>query len=167
MVSPKKPRKHAVVTQGSGAAALITKAAVVTPPAPVPLLPPFFFTVTALNPYGESDYSNEVAFTNSLISTNGKLSVTAKSVTLGWDANDPADGVTNYKGYVGRTSGVYAPVVEQPSNLTIQVILYPPFPGGSNEIIQVTGSTNVSLTNPVAPMMLWKGTNLSIKVLRE
>jgi hypothetical protein len=130
------------------------------------VLPPrvWYFAATATDSDElESDYSNELVWTNS---------TRARGVTLTWDAS-VSPNITNYKVYWGRSSNTYTSTVSAGTNLTLSLRLTPV--SKTNRIVHVSfanaskawtathlsgpwaeiAATNVTLTNP-APSQLWR-----------
>jgi hypothetical protein len=135
-------------TKGDGARALLRGIKQPGMPAlPKLVAPPvrtFFYAATATGTNGmTSVYSNEVSSTN-------------LTVLLAW--NPSAGAISNYTVLRGTNSGAYLKSYPAGTNLILQV----PPPPPSNLVITVSGSTNFSLTNPPAPMMLFTGKNLTI-----
>lgn len=144
------------IASAQGAAMTDTKALV--PPAV------WYFAATATDSDElESDYSNELVWTNS---------TRARGVTLTWDAS-VSPNITNYKVYWGRSSNTYTSTVSAGTNLTLSLRLTPV--SKTNRIVHVSfanaskawtathlsgpwaeiAATNVTLTNP-APSQLWR-----------
>lgn len=136
-------------SQGDGAAALIKKRVVVSaapmPPLPAAIvIPPdtnyatFYFSATATDTNGlESDYSNEVVYTN-------RYSSYSETVALAWDRSPGTNVITKYSVYYGGASRTYTNVTKAGTNLTAIVRLAPEPP--TNFVLTVTatgGATNI------------------------
>lgn len=134
-----------------------------------PLIPPakpgtnvYYFAATAKSVDLESDYSDEVSYTNVLKS---------EFVTLAWDAN-PSTNVVGYRIYFGRSSGQYTNVTEAGTNLTCSVRILPPVL--SNVVITITSrnATNLQWTPKLGqPWTLlgatnWTATNPATRLWR-
>ena len=153
---------HGAPTQGAGASALLrgiraAKGPSVPKAVVVPGKPPavYYFACTAHDATGlESDFSNEVAFTNS-----GKRT----AVALAWDASAGTN-IAGYAVYRGRASSNYTNVTQVGNftNATIQLVASQP----TNVVVTVSGlSTNWTATNPPG-MRLWKGRGMTISMRR-
>ena len=157
--------KKTTVTQGDGATLLVAKAAVAPPLVWRPLMPPYYFAVTAINKDGlESDYSNEITFTNQVAISNKIPVVRYKTVNLAWDASTSA---TSYRVYRGDSKGAYTTNFPCGTNLTLTVPLSRPVAAqGKNLVLTFEGvGFKVSVTNPVG-MRLFPGTNMTYKTSR-
>lgn len=120
-----------------------------------------FFSATAYDEYGESDFSNEISFTNSS-NTN--------FITLAWDGNITTN-VVGYKIYSGWYSSQYTNVYDAGTNLSLVVPIYGwPLTNWIITVIATNGATNIAqsgtihgpwtnlnstiwtATNPVSPL---------------
>jgi hypothetical protein len=141
-------RKTSEVKAGDGALLLITHPAVIIPPNPI--LTRYYFAATASNESLESNFSNEVVFTNQFRSGT-------KSITLAWDRSE---GATSYAIYKGHESGAYSISYPAGTNLFLTVALL--WPILSNVVITVTttGATNLfKAVNPSGPWTALNRTN--------
>lgn len=129
------------ITQGLGSADLIarqkaTHKRVLLPRPLAPLVRTWYFAATATDSSGlESDFSNEVAYTN-WTRTNVVL-------TLAWDHNPGENVVTNYTIYKGLASGNYPWRYYAQTNRTLTIPIYG-FPL-SNVVITVVASNATQL----------------------
>jgi len=119
----------------------------------IPVMPAdvFYFAVTAFAGALESEFSNEISFTNL---GNGN------TASLAWDASSP--GVDGYRVHKGWYSGVYDTTFNSTTNLSQTVWLYQPV--RSNLVIVVTSqnATNLQWSTGIGkPWTLLGGTNWS------
>ncbi len=141
--------------------AVLSPSAIVIPPRK-PGTNVYYFVATAYSVDLESDFSNEVSFTNVLRS---------EFAVVAWDPS-PSPSAIGYRVHWGRISGQYTNAVDAENNLSLSVRILPPIL--SNVVITVTsrdatnlqwttrigqpwnllGATNWSDTNP--PMRLWR-----------
>lgn len=120
-----------------------------------------FFSATAYNEYGESDFSNEVAFTNSL---------NKSFIDLAWSSSASTN-VSGYRIHSGWYSGQYTNVYDAGTNLSVVVPIYGwPLTNWSITVTATNGATNIvrssstrgpwtnlnsiswTATNPVSPL---------------
>ena len=141
------------VARGAGARALIKRPAPPIPPLPkivAPARPPlvWYFAAVSIDPAGlESPFSNELLYTN-----DSRINF----VTLAWDSTGTD---LTYAVYQGRSPRSYTNRVEAGSNRRVS---FPLVRQLTNVVVTVSGSTNWSMTNPTAKMMLFKGAGLTI-----
>jgi hypothetical protein len=151
------------IASAQGATMTDTKAMV--PPAVTNAARVWYFAATATDSDGlESDYSNELVWTN----TTG-----ASRIMLGWDAS-PSSNIVNYTVFRGLASGTYTfEPVHAGTNLSVAFWLVRA--PKTNRVVHVSSvnatsmwtsatlkgpwiqvaATNVSLTNP-APSQFWR-----------
>lgn len=146
--------KRTVITQGSGAAALIAPKAIIVPPK----TNTYWFAATATSSDGlVSEYSKEVS-----LATTQKV----VTVTLAWDASVCTNcTVTNYTAYQGAASGSYTNHVDVGTNLTARFTM----PRRLDQVVTITSinSTNLQMSASLrGPWSLlgttnWAGTNIT------
>ncbi len=135
-----------LVQSPKGAEEFVPMRAAVLSPSPI-IIPPrkpctnvYHFVATAYSADLESDFSNEVSFTNLLRS---------EFVELSWDASQSPSSI-GYRVHWGRFSGQYTNATDAGMNLTLSVRIMPPIL--SNIVITVAcenGGTNIAYASSV------------------
>lgn len=129
----KAPKFTPYPTQGAGALDLITTKAIVTPPE---VWGVYYFTATCKDALGlESDYSNEVIFTNTSANNSNRVS-------LAWGPS-PSTNVVGYYIHEGGAPRTYTNVFSAGTNLAATVTLQTEL---TNIVLSVTctnGGTNI------------------------